>query len=69
MGMSMGCVISGEHRIGRAKKRSYEELEDPVKVARRRQIKAAFDPTGILNPGCIFEPGRRVRRATGTGTG
>ena len=56
MGMSMGGVISGEHGVGRAKKRYYEELEDPVKVALQRQIKAAFDPAGILNPGCIFEP-------------
>jgi glycolate oxidase len=69
MGVPMGGVISGADRIGRAKKRYDKELEDPVKVALQGQIKAAFDPTGILNPGCIFEPGQRVRRATGTGTG
>ena len=69
MGMSMGGAISGEHGVGRAKKRNYEELENPVNVSLQRQIKAAFDPTGILNPGCIFESGQQVRRATGTGTG
>jgi len=56
-GMAMGGTISGEHGIGRAKKRYYQELEDPTKIALQRRIKAAFDPAGILNPGCIFDPG------------
>jgi FAD/FMN-containing dehydrogenase len=47
-------VISGEHGIGRAKAGYYESLEDPAKLALQRRIKAAFDPAGILNPGCIF---------------
>jgi glycolate oxidase len=55
MGMEMGGAISGEHGIGRAKKRYYEQLEDPAKLALQRRIKAAFDPAGILNPGCIFD--------------
>jgi glycolate oxidase len=55
MGMAMGGAISGEHGIGRTKKRYYAELEDPVKLALQRRIKAAFDPAGILNPGCIFD--------------
>jgi glycolate oxidase len=53
-GMAMGGAISGEHGIGEAKKRWYEELEDPAKLALLRRIKAAFDPAGILNPGKIF---------------
>jgi glycolate oxidase len=56
MGTAMGGVISGEHGIGRAKKGAYGALEDPAKVALQRRIKAAFDPAGILNPGCIFDP-------------
>jgi glycolate oxidase len=56
VGMSMGGAISGEHGIGRAKKRYYQSLEDPAKLALQRRIKAAFDPAGILNPGCIFDP-------------
>ena len=55
MGMSMGGAISGEHGIGRTKKRYYQALEDPAKLALQRRIKAAFDPAGILNPGCIFD--------------
>jgi len=55
MGMAMGGAISGEHGIGRTKKHYYQALEDPGKLALQRRIKAAFDPHGILNPGCIFD--------------
>ena len=55
MGMAMGGAISGEHGIGTSKKRYYQALEDPAKLALQRRIKAAFDPAGILNPGCIFD--------------
>jgi glycolate oxidase len=55
MGLALGGAISGEHGIGRSKKAYYESLEDPVKLALQRRIKAAFDPAGILNPGCIFD--------------
>ncbi|HEY8527303.1 MAG TPA: FAD-linked oxidase C-terminal domain-containing protein [Acidimicrobiales bacterium] len=53
-GRELGGAISGEHGIGRAKRRWYEELEDPTKLALFRRIKASFDPAGILNPGAIF---------------
>jgi glycolate oxidase len=55
MGTSIGGAISGEHGIGRAKKRYYQALEDPAKLALQRRIKAAFDPAGVLNPGCVFD--------------
>jgi glycolate oxidase len=54
-GMALGGAISGEHGIGRAKKKYFLELEDPVKVDLMRRIKAAFDPNGILNPGSLFD--------------
>jgi glycolate oxidase len=54
-GMALGGAISGEHGIGRAKKKYFLELEDPVKVDLMRRIKAAFDPHGILNPGNLFD--------------
>jgi glycolate oxidase len=54
-GMALGGAISGEHGIGRAKKKYFLELEDPVKVDLMRRIKAAFDPSGILNPGSLFD--------------
>ena len=56
MGAAMGGAISGEHGIGRSKKQYFEQLEDPAKLELHRQIKEAFDPCGILNPGCIFDP-------------
>jgi glycolate oxidase len=55
MGMSIGGAISGEHGIGRSKKPHYQALEDPAKLALQRRIKAAFDPAGVLNPGCVFD--------------
>jgi glycolate oxidase len=55
MGVSIGGAISGEHGIGRSKKRYYQALEDPAKLALQRRIKTAFDPAGVLNPGCIFD--------------
>jgi glycolate oxidase len=54
MGAAMGGAISGEHGIGRTKRAYFEALEDPAKLALQRRIKAAFDPNGILNPGCVF---------------
>ncbi len=53
-GHAMGGAVSGEHGIGRTKRRYYAALEDPAKMALQRRIKYAFDPAGILNPGCIF---------------
>jgi glycolate oxidase len=56
VGLGLGGAISGEHGIGRAKKQHYQALEDPGKLALQRRIKEAFDPAGILNPGCLFDP-------------
>jgi len=54
MGHDMGGAVSGEHGIGKAKRGYFGALEDPAKLALQRRIKTAFDPSGILNPGCIF---------------
>jgi glycolate oxidase len=56
-GMALGGAISGEHGLGTEKKRYFEELEDPAKLALMRRIKTAFDPHGILNPGKVFDQG------------
>lgn len=53
--MKLGGLISGEHGIGRAKKKYFLELTDPTTVALLRRVKAAFDPAGILNPGVLLD--------------
>ncbi|MBO0850494.1 MAG: FAD-binding oxidoreductase, partial [Pseudonocardia sp.] len=52
--MKLGGLISGEHGIGRSKKRHFLELTDPTTVALMRRIKSAFDPEGILNPSVLL---------------
>ncbi|HXQ75493.1 MAG TPA: FAD-binding oxidoreductase [Acidimicrobiales bacterium] len=54
-GMELGGAISGEHGIGTEKKKFFQELEDPTKVALMRRIKGAFDPHGILGPDILFD--------------
>ncbi|GAA5125944.1 FAD-binding oxidoreductase [Pseudonocardia adelaidensis] len=54
-GMKLGGLISGEHGIGKAKRRYFLELTDPNTVALMRRIKQSFDPHGILNPGVLLD--------------
>ena len=50
----MGGSFSAEHGIGVSKKRSMARRKDPVALAVMRQIKAALDPQGIMNPGKVL---------------
>ncbi|QGG93706.1 FAD-binding oxidoreductase [Actinomarinicola tropica] len=54
-GVELGGAVSGEHGIGRSKKRYFLESVDPTAVELMRGIKATFDPAGVLNPGAIFD--------------
>ncbi|MCU1499678.1 MAG: FAD/FMN-dependent dehydrogenase [Acidimicrobiales bacterium] len=56
-GADLGGAVSGEHGIGTAKKAYLAAIEDPAKLALMGRIKSAFDPSGILNPGVIFDTG------------
>lgn len=46
--------ISAEHGVGLLKKPFLHFSRSPIEIELMKQIKAAFDPEGILNPGKIF---------------
>ncbi|MFV8834390.1 FAD-binding oxidoreductase [Aquisalimonas sp.] len=50
---AMGGSIAAEHGVGQLKVAELERLKDPVELDLMRQIKAALDPTGIMNPGKV----------------
>lgn len=50
---NLGGKVSGEHGIGFAKMQYLEESMGAVGMELLRNIKAAFDPKGILNPGKV----------------
>ena len=53
--VGFGGTLSGEHGIGLLKK-PYLPLAVPAEtLALYRQLKAVFDPHGIMNPGKVFE--------------
>lgn len=52
--ISLGGTLTGEHGIGSLKKEFLEEAVGPLGVSIMRDIKAALDPKGILNPGKMF---------------
>ena len=51
----LGGTISGEHGIGSKRKKYMELVTDPVELKMMRQIKKAFDPNNIMNPGKIID--------------
>lgn len=53
---SVGGVMSGEHGDGRVRGPLLEEFFGPELMNAFRQVKALFDPRGLLNPGNIVEP-------------
>jgi glycolate oxidase len=54
LAIALGGTITGEHGVGRAKKAALPDQLGPDVMALTRRIKAALDPSGILNPGAIL---------------
>jgi len=47
-------TISAEHGIGRLKRKHMPAIKDPVELAMMQEVKALFDPRGIMNPGKVL---------------
>jgi glycolate oxidase len=54
--LALGGTISGEHGIGVAKAKYLPREEGAVGMRLMGEVKSAFDPAGILNPGKIIGP-------------
>jgi glycolate oxidase len=52
--IALGGTITGEHGVGRTKRRALPDQLGPEAMALTRTVKAALDPQGILNPGAIL---------------
>jgi glycolate oxidase len=52
--IDLGGTVSGEHGIGRLKRRWLADEVGDVSLEVQRAIKAALDPAGILNPGAVL---------------
>jgi glycolate oxidase len=53
--LSLGGMLTGEHGVGLTRKKYLPQALGQVQVDLLRQIKRAFDPHHILNPGKIFD--------------
>jgi glycolate oxidase len=54
LALSLGGTITGEHGIGATRRRYLPLALDEAQIGLMRQIRDAFDPHRILNPGKIF---------------
>ncbi|GAA2823863.1 FAD-linked oxidase C-terminal domain-containing protein [Kitasatospora paracochleata] len=54
LGLELGGTVTGEHGVGLLKREWLARELGPVGLELQRQIKAVFDPLGILNPGKTF---------------
>lgn len=57
LGKQLGGIVSGEHGIGLVKKEYLSDFLAQPQIELMKQIKSAFDPKGVLNPGKIFQVG------------
>ena len=51
---SAGLAVSHHHGVGRDHVEWLEAQVGPSGIGALRGLKEAFDPTGIMNPGCLF---------------
>lgn len=51
LAVELGGSVSGEHGLGLVKRGQLERQWSPATLALHREIKRAFDPKGLLNPG------------------
>ena len=56
LAIGLGGTLSGEHGIGLAKRDFMPLAVGAPTLALMRQLKAAFDPDGIMNPGKLLPP-------------
>jgi glycolate oxidase len=52
--VDVGGVLTGEHGVGVEKRDLMEYQFTEPDLARQQQLKCAFDPDGLLNPGKVF---------------
>jgi glycolate oxidase len=52
--VDVGGVLTGEHGVGVEKRDLMEYQFAEPDLARQQQLKCAFDPAGLLNPGKVF---------------
>ena len=50
----LGGSYSAEHGIGQLKRGLLARFKDPASLSMMRQIKAALDPNGVMNPGKVL---------------
>lgn len=48
--------LSGEHGDGRARSELLPRMYSPAMISLFKQVKALFDPRGLLNPGVLVDP-------------
>jgi FAD/FMN-containing dehydrogenase len=52
--VSFGGTVSAEHGIGQSKREALLRMKHPEEIRIMREIRTAFDPARILNPGKII---------------
>jgi FAD/FMN-containing dehydrogenase len=50
----LGGSYSAEHGVGQLKRGLLARWKDPASLSVMRQIKAALDPNGVMNPGKVL---------------